>query len=138
MNLARPIPNLTIVSPLPFLAFFKLKPQNVAFWAVAPTLICRYAYGQSLDDRVDNLWRIHQNREKRGMGGSFQKSGFYADDEHIGDSGMPFLQQITISMHHLISGVKTKDYLNSPFTRFDQNIQDYPEELFNADDRDVY
>jgi len=25
-------------------AFFKLKLQNVAFWAVAPTLLSRYSY----------------------------------------------------------------------------------------------
>ena len=43
---------------------FKLKLQNVAFWAVVPTLLSRYSYQQSIDERVDNLWRIHENRQK--------------------------------------------------------------------------
>ena len=41
---------------------FKLKVQNVAFFAVVPTLISRYCYQQSIEDRVDSLWRIHESR----------------------------------------------------------------------------
>lgn len=49
---------------------FKLKLQNIAFFALAPSLISRYAYQEAINDRIDNLWRIHQNREKKGLGGS--------------------------------------------------------------------
>ena len=43
-------------------AIFKLKVQNIAFFAVAPTLLSKYCYQQSIEDRIDNLWRIHLNR----------------------------------------------------------------------------
>jgi hypothetical protein len=41
------------------LAVFKLKVQNVVFFAAAPTVISKYCYQQAIDERVDNLWRIH-------------------------------------------------------------------------------
>lgn len=62
------VARLTLRSPL-----FKLKLQNVLFFGLAPSLICRYSYNQSVSDRVDNLWRIHKNREKQGLGGTFKK-----------------------------------------------------------------
>ena len=81
------VPNTNLVI---FVAFFKLKAQNVLFWALAPTIFFRYTYSQTIDDRVNNLWRIHQNRESRGMGGTFNKAGYYSSDQHTGDTGMPF------------------------------------------------
>jgi len=48
--------------------FFKLKPLNVGFWLLAPTLALRNSYNKSIDERVDNLWRIHKNREARNLG----------------------------------------------------------------------
>ena len=32
---------------------FKLKVQNVAFFAVAPTLLWRYSYNQAIDERIE-------------------------------------------------------------------------------------
>ena len=64
------------------LAFFKLKPWNVAFWAIAPSLYFRYQYKQTEDERVDNLWRIHENREKRDLGPTRSSMGDYDSDEH--------------------------------------------------------
>ena len=49
-------------SPFMNIAIFKLKVQNVAFFAVAPTLLSKYCYQQSIEDRIDNLWRVHLNR----------------------------------------------------------------------------
>ena len=56
---------------------FKLRVQNVAFWAIAPTLFARFSYNQSIDDRIDNIWRIHKNREEKGLGGTYKKTGIY-------------------------------------------------------------
>jgi hypothetical protein len=43
---------------------FKLKAQNVLFMTLAPTLFFRYSYNQTMHDRVNNLWRIHENRKR--------------------------------------------------------------------------
>jgi hypothetical protein len=47
---------------------FKLRAQNVVFWLAAPTLLARYSYNQAVHERVDNMWRIHKNRESQGLG----------------------------------------------------------------------
>jgi hypothetical protein len=57
------VARLTLRSP-----FFKLKLQNVLFWAVVPTLVSRFKSNDSVDERVNNLWRIHQNRQEAGLG----------------------------------------------------------------------
>jgi len=61
---------LTLRSPL-----FKLKAQNVAFWAIAPSLFFRYTYTESIHERIDNMWRIHKYREKKGLGGTKTSNG---------------------------------------------------------------
>ena len=73
-----------------YVAFFKLKPQNVIFWLVAPSLYFKYAADGEVEERISNLWRIHKNRESRGMGGSFNPRGVYSKDDHNGDSGLIF------------------------------------------------
>mmetsp|Transcript_24381 Transcript_24381/g.30268 ORF Transcript_24381/g.30268 Transcript_24381/m.30268 type:complete len:129 (+) Transcript_24381:13-399(+) len=72
------VARLTLRSPM-----FKLKLHNVAFWAVGPSLLSRYCYQQSIDERVDVLWRIHENREKQGLGGTRNPLNLYEDDEHV-------------------------------------------------------
>ena len=64
------------------IALFKLKLQNVAFWAIGPTLLSKFCYQQSINERVDILWRIHQNREKQGLGGTKNSRNLYDEDEH--------------------------------------------------------
>jgi len=54
---------------------FKLRAQNVVFWLIAPTLLSRYSYNQSIHDRVDNMWRIHKNRESQGLGATVTSTG---------------------------------------------------------------
>ena len=61
---------------------FKLRVQNIAFWAIAPTMLWRYSYNQSINDRIDNLWRIHKNRQEKGLGGTGEKTGIYFGEDH--------------------------------------------------------
>jgi hypothetical protein len=42
------VARLTMRSPM-----FKLKVQNVAFFALAPTLLWRYSYNQAIDERIE-------------------------------------------------------------------------------------
>ena len=60
-------------------AIFKLKAQNVAFFALAPYFFSKYCYQQAICDRVDNLWRIHQNRERKGLGGTNNSMQMYEE-----------------------------------------------------------
>ena len=108
-------------------ALFKLKPQNVAFWAVIPSLVIRYSYNQSTHDRIDNLWRIHEYREKMGLGGTYNSAGYTSiEDGHYQDAFFEFNQGATIRMEQLTHGRKIMPQINAPFTRFNENILHYP------------
>lgn len=111
-----------------------MKPWNVAFWAIAPSLYFRYQYKQTEDERVDNLWRIHENREKRELGPTRNSMGDYDSDEHQVDGGFIQQTQLPVSHMYLIGGAKMKSYLANPFSRFEEKYEKYPEELFNADE----
>ena len=97
---------------------FKLKVQNIAFFAIAPTLLSRYCYQQSIEDRVDVLWRIHQTREKQGLGGTNVSSGLHRDDDHTSDRGFRINNGIDISMNSILTGRLDKPMHANPFTRF--------------------
>lgn len=47
------------------------------FWAIAPTMIARFSYTQAMNDRVDNLWRIHENRQEQGLPGTYHSTGYH-------------------------------------------------------------
>ena len=57
-----------------------MKVQNIAFFAIAPSIIASYSYQQTINERVDNLWRIHQNRERKGLGGTKNDYNLYNED----------------------------------------------------------
>jgi hypothetical protein len=68
---------LSLRSPI-----FKLSGANVVMMLVAPTVIARMAYREDVNDRVDNLWRIHRNREDQGMGGTFTPTRIDNGSQH--------------------------------------------------------
>ena len=115
---------------------FKLRVQNVAFWAVAPSLIIRYSYNQTIDERIDNLWRIHKNREEKGMGGTGQKTGNY--ENHNQGKQVEFVNGFHMRMDSLIHGINQKPMLDNPFCRFHENIAKYPDHQDNLDDYNLY
>ena len=66
------VARLTLRSPM-----FKLRLQNVLFWAAAPTLIARYTYNQVAVERIEKIWKVHENREKQGLGGTASATGMH-------------------------------------------------------------
>ena len=40
-------------------------------------MIAHHSYNQAIDDRVANLWRIHENRQQYGLGGTARKTGWH-------------------------------------------------------------
>jgi len=80
------------------------------------------------------LWRIHENRQKRGKEGTKDSSGFYSVYDHVGDRGYPFQIRFNLRLDTIVSGIKEKTYLANPFIRFHESIENYPDELNNADD----
>ena len=119
-------------------AIFKLKVQNVAFFAVAPTLLSKYCYQQSIEDRIDNLWRIHLNRQKKGLGGTANAARMYDDDSHTGDRAFQLNTGVSVPFEALILAQDDSHMFDNPFSRFHQSIQDYPHEHVNLDDINLF
>ena len=115
---------------------FKLRVQNVAFWAIAPTLFARFSYNQTINERIDNLWRIHKNREAKGLGGTGQKTGQYMN--HGQDKNFEMNHGFVIRLDSLIHGISPQTSIDSPFVRFHENIEEYGSILDNADDIALY
>ena len=105
---------------------------------MAPTLFARYSYQQSINDRVNNLWRVHLNREKKGLGGTKNSSNTYSDNDHTQDRAFQINNGLHLSLNSLVEGETMDPSLNNPFTRFNQTIVDYPSELGNMDDVSLY
>ena len=82
--------------------------QNVAFFALAPSLFSRYAYQQAIDERVENLWRIHQNREKKGLKGTNMSTGNLDERDHTMDRGFNINNGVHLSMDSIVSGTIDK------------------------------
>ncbi len=47
------------------------------FWLFAPTVASKYYFDCHIHERIDGLWRIHQNRVDKGLGGTFKSTGVY-------------------------------------------------------------
>jgi hypothetical protein len=115
---------------------FKLKAQNVVFWLAAPTLIARYSYNQSIHDRVDNMWRIHLNREKKGLDSTANTSGIYSN--HKQDYNYQINNGIHLRMDAITHGIVGRPFLDSPFTRFHETVEDYADFQDDFDDHSLY
>lgn len=50
---------------------FKLTPINTVLLLAAPTFLARYFFNEDTENRVKNLFRIHKNREAKGMQGTY-------------------------------------------------------------------
>ena len=50
----------------------KLNPINAALILVAPTIAAKLAFNNDIEAKIENLWRIHTNREDQGLEGTFQ------------------------------------------------------------------
>lgn len=54
-----------------------MRAHNIAFWLLVPTMITRNSWSADINERIDRMWAIHENRVKRGLGGTFNSSGLY-------------------------------------------------------------
>lgn len=106
------------------------------FWAAAPTLIARYTYNQAAVERIENLWRVHENRQKRGLGGTVSGTGHHESLQQ--DSNFRLNNGIHVRFDTISHGIRSKPYLNSPFTRFHETIEDYSDFHDDIDDHDLY
>lgn len=104
---------------------FKLNPINAALVLAAPTIAAKYAMSAEIEGKLENLWRIHENREEQGLEGTYQKDGIYTDKTNNTGFVQPFTMDVT--GREIFNGTKMEGVLDSPFNRFSHEIAENPE-----------
>lgn len=121
---------LTLRTPL-----FKLKAHNVAFWLLVPTMITRSSWKADINDRIDRMWTIHENRVKRGLGGTFQSSGLYDGlTQHYQDKSFRLFNGLNVRRDEIVNGKKQQVRLDNPFMRWHQSFDTNSTHMDDFDD----
>lgn len=111
------VARLTLRSP-----FFKLKAQNVFFWLLAPVYFARAAADKDIRKRIDGMWAIHQNRERKGLGGTFDSTGLYSERQHNQDSTIQINNGLNIERSAITEGLVFENFIDNQFHRWNSNI----------------
>ena len=102
---------------------------------MAPYFFSKYCYQQAICERVENLWRIHQNRQAKGMGATNLSHGAFEDGAgHNQDNGFTINNGLHFSFRSLIMGEKNNVMYNNPLVRFNQDLATYPHDHSTIDD----
>jgi len=105
---------------------------------MVPYLLIKSLYDKDVSDRVDTLWKVHENRERAGLGGTFKPSRVNSGDRHMQDSNYQINNGINVRWEQLVDGARNSPMLNNPFSRFNQSIVDYPTLHDDVDDIPMY
>jgi hypothetical protein len=111
---------------------FKLNAVNTIFWLVAPTYLAKTAFNCEIEERISNMWRTHRNRVDRGLGATYNESGFH--EGMTQDSNLE-LPNHFISLFELVTGAKMDLHFNAPHLRWHQSFEDYSSHLSDIDDQ---
>lgn len=101
-----------------------------------PSLYTHYYYSQAQHDRVDNLWRIHENRQKQGLGGTYSSSGYHENMHQ--DRNFQINNGLQVRLDRLVTGEISRPFLNTHFTRFHEYVEDYCDFQDDYDDHNLF
>ena len=79
------------------------------------------------------MWRIHQNRVEKGLGGTS-----HDDQTHHGDSGLRLTNGFNIRFDSLSNGILPETALDNPFVRWNETIEENRNVLHSFDDEPLY
>jgi hypothetical protein len=82
------------------------------------------------------MWRIHKNRESQGLGPTANKTGI--SKHHKQDSNFQINNGLHVRLDTITHGIVSRPFLDSPFTRFHESIEDYPDFHDDFDDHSLY
>ena len=114
-----------------FLALFKLKLHNVAFFLVVPTYLSKVAYQNEVEKRIENMWRVHKNRTDKGKGATVHGSGFHEGMDQDFNFVMP---GATLTGDMIADGAIKDHTFDNPFLRWHISFENYPSFLSDMDD----
>jgi hypothetical protein len=101
------------------------------FVAVVPTLLARQAYNKNIEERISNMWRTHKNRVDRGLGATYNPTGFHEGMKQDFNVTIPAL---AISGSTMIDGREDSYHFDNPFLRWHKSFENYSAHLHDIDD----
>ena len=102
------------------------------FWLLAPTAVSKIYYDCHIHERIDNLWRIHMKRVDQGLDGTYKEHGIYNDKMQDYNHGIN--NGIHLRLDSITHGIIETPYLDNPFQRFHESIEQYPDFIDDIDD----
>ena len=85
--------------------------------------MAKWLYNEDITDEIQNLWRIHQNREAEGLPGTYQPTGVYSDKMDRVGYESSFISNFSTKSY--FTGDKNELTLINPFTRSKKEMHDY-------------
>ena len=82
--------------------------------------------------KVSRAFKIYQSNDIIGLGGTYQKTNVYPDGRV--ESNLQIQNGAQMRLDTIVHGIVEKQYLDNPFQRFHQSIQDYPDFQDDIDD----
>jgi hypothetical protein len=82
------------------------------------------------------MWAIHENRVKKGLGGTQTPTGVYRN--HKQDFAFVINNGLNIRRDEIVSGYIKTTYLDNPFIRWNASLDEYPEHHGDFDDHRLY
>lgn len=83
------------------------------------------------------MWKVHENRVAKGLGGTVQASGYYDQSQHKQDRNFQLNGGITIRRDQLTEGILPKSFLNNQFHRWHEMIDKNPHHQDDIDDHQL-
>lgn len=102
---------------------FKLNPITGALVLLGPTALAKTCMTDDMFYRLDTMWKIHENREEKGLGGSWKPSEKYHDKFHMAGEQEKYGQITTL--HYLFVGSQIETKFNDPFSRWTPDHSEY-------------
>jgi hypothetical protein len=126
---------------MPTLALFRLKPLNLLLWVVGPSAVAKVYYNCHIEERIEDLWKVHTNRVDRGkifinqilgLGATYNSSGVYNDKMQDYNRQIP--AGVNIRLEGITRGLKDKTFFSNPFIRFHEKLEKNAHFLDDVDD----
>jgi hypothetical protein len=107
---------------------FKLSIFNAFILVAAPSFLARYFISEDKKDRIQNFWRIHRNREFKGLKGTYTPSGIY-NDKVAGNVFQRYedIYPVHVPPSLLLKGYLTVGIVDLPDGRFKKAITEQPQ-----------
>lgn len=93
--------------------------------------MCRKAFDKNVQERIDNMWRVHKNRVDQGLGATYSSTGFH---ENMKQDKQLVLPNMFASMQEIVTGVIMDTHYDNAFLRWHKSFEDYPNFLNEMDD----